>query len=123
MLSLRAAAIFPLITLLWGCGPVLSMSTISQATLALDSAQASGAPEKAIYQYTLGVRLINKAWEEHGYANYQRSAQFAGQAKEALELATKDAGRAVELPVSAPEEIEGSEPDGSGDGDSERWGS
>ena len=119
MLSLRTVVALSLF--LSGCGPVMSMSAISKANMALDLAEESGAPEKALYHYTLGVKLIDKAWEEQGYSNYHRSTQFAEEARDALEMAHKEAGRNLKIPDSTGEEMPNSESNTSEENTS--WGS
>ena len=104
---------------LLGCaGPIVANSTIFRAQGVMAQAEAAGAQEKALYQYTLGTHLLHKAWEEQAHSSYQTSQDLAEQAErafnEALRQCTALGDGKEELPDSVPAET-----NDSNDGD---WG-
>lgn len=108
-----------------GCGPVLATTSIVQARNSLDQATDAGAAEKAPYHYTLGVYLLDKAWEEQATSSYQASQDLAQQAERAFQEAIRksstssgDGSNPEQLPDS---QKDGEAPPASGSDDA-RWG-
>ena len=115
--------VVPILSLLLaGCaGPIIANSAIFRAQGAMHEAEASGAQEKALYQYTLGTYLLQKAWEEQAHSSYQTSEEMAEQAerafREAMRQSTTLGSGNEELPDSQPA---GGQPSKSTGGDN--WG-
>ncbi len=95
----------PLIVLLAfavsACGPIRSTVGIIEAEQTLKAAREAGAAELAPYPFALAERLLAKAIEEQGYADYYASWKLAVEAKGLAEEA--QAAAAVAPPLPAPE--------------------
>lgn len=95
-----------------GCTAIKATVHVAQAEQALADARDHDAQNLAVYEYTMAVRYLEKAREEHGSADYRisedlskRSAEWADKAIIAIERGRKgidmleDAGS---LPTTAP---------------------
>jgi hypothetical protein len=68
------------------CGPITALTTVRDATVALEAAKVAGAEKQAPYEFTSAEQYLAKAREEQGYADYQIAVDLA---KKALEFAVK----------------------------------
>lgn len=87
---IRSLLTLILVLLLAGCGAARGMYFLWDAQKDVAQAEAVGAPEAAVYEYTLARQYLLKAKEEAGYSDYRAAEDLA------LE-ATKWAGRAEEI--------------------------
>jgi hypothetical protein len=82
-----------------------------QAESAVSDARNAGAPDRAVYHWTMADSFIHKAREEWGYSNFgaaetlaRRAEQYA---REAQEIAVK-VGKTIDLnavPEAVPEDV------------------
>lgn len=84
---------------LWGCGPIMSTSKISEAKDALAKAESVNAEELAPYEYTSAQEFIKKADELWGYSKFGDSVDFA---KRAIDFAKAAEKKALEDPWKSP---------------------
>ena len=68
------------------CGPISALSTVRDATVALEAAKVAGADKSAPFEYTSAEQYLTKAREEQGYSDYQVAIELA---KKALDYAVK----------------------------------
>jgi hypothetical protein len=84
-----------------GCGPIEYVTTVTfQASKAVNAAKRAGAPERAVYEWTLSTEYLHKARELAGFARYQEAIGFG---KDALKWAHKAEVLAIEK-KSRPDE-------------------
>jgi hypothetical protein len=76
------------LAILAGCGPVRVTVGLVDAERAVREARDAGAAEHAPYPLTLAEELLAKAIEEKGYAEWEQSFLFAGEAVERAHEAT-----------------------------------
>jgi hypothetical protein len=69
------------------CGPIGYTATILSASQALEEARQAGAAESAPYEYYYAQAHADKSREEAAEAEYQRSMNLAGTAREYAERA------------------------------------
>jgi hypothetical protein len=60
-----------------GCGPIEYVTTVTfQASKAVNAAKRAGAPDRAVYEWTLSTEYLHKARELAGFARYQEAIGF-----------------------------------------------
>lgn len=85
-----------------GCGPLLSTVLIQQAATELEGAKAANAQSYAPYEYTGAELYLEKAREQHGYAEFAPAVDFAYKARE---LARKGKEKALNKRNEAPPNV------------------
>lgn len=92
----------PVMSLMSGCGPLISTYLIISAQADLDGAKAAEAEKYAVYEYVAANEYLHKAREEQGYSDFGPSIDFAYKAKDLAEKATNRASdekkRMTEIP-------------------------
>lgn len=106
----RAVLPTALLFLLSGCGPIISTTAIVHARSNQQAAIDSRAPELAVYEYTLASHLLDKAWEQQGYSQYQSCRELADEAARHFVMADRQARTSADV-GSSEEQLERSEPD------------
>lgn len=105
--------------LLPACGPSLYTFQILPASSAVHSAEQSGAPEHAPYEYWTAREYLEKAAEEANEGNYQDAIRFAERAREmgqAAQQRTADRMQEERAAATAPRPASGAEGDESPEG-------
>jgi len=82
-----AALMLTLLAMVTACGPTQSTLRLSQASIALERARVVEADKKAPYEYYSARFYLHKAEEEWSYSDFQKSFDFATEAKRAAETA------------------------------------
>lgn len=77
------------------CGPVVSGMDVLDASRALADADAAGAKQSALYEYTAASEYLKKAREEAAYSDFIGSCDFADKA---LKLALEAKSKATSAP-------------------------
>jgi hypothetical protein len=89
-----------LVTGLFGaCGPIISTSSLHDASEAVERARDLNADELAIYEFTSAEAYLEKAREEWGYSDFQHAIDYA---RLALEFADRARYRASQGPGTPP---------------------
>ncbi len=84
-----------------GCGPIEYVTTVTfQASKAVNAAKRAGAPDKAVYEWTLSSEYLHKARELAGFARFQEAIGFG---RDSLKWARKAEVLALEK-SSRPDE-------------------
>ena len=68
--------------LMSGCTAIKASIHIAEAEQALGEAREFGAPELAVYEYTMAVRYLEKAREEIGWSDYRVSENLSKRSME-----------------------------------------
>lgn len=93
----RASVLVALAVFIGGCGSILSSSEITSAADALARAESLEAEQLAIYEYVSAEAYLEKAREEWGRSDFQKSVEYARRAQEfaiqAYERAMRHPGR------------------------------
>lgn len=110
---MKATPLLLMLALLVSCGPIRSTVGIIEAGQSLDAAREAGAAELAPYPFALAERLLAKAVEEQGYADYYASWKLATEAKAFADEATTASAAAPPAPAPAatPAPAEPAEPE------------
>ena len=89
-----------------GCAAARGSYFLAEADRQVRSAQESGAPEAAIYAWTMADEYRRKAWEEWGYSDFEAAEELANKAVEWAQKAEKLAatGGADQIDEDVPEE-------------------
>lgn len=106
----RAVLPTAMLVLLCGCGPIISTTAIVHARSNQQAALDVRAPELAVYEYTLASHLLDKAWEQQGYSQYQSCRELADEAARHFVMAERQARSSGDI-TSTEEQLERSEPD------------
>ncbi len=83
-----------------GCAATQAALQISKANKAVDRAKAKGAPDYAVYEYTMAENYLEKAREEAGYSDFKDSVTLAQGAAEWADKAIiviEEEGRGLDL--------------------------
>ena len=83
-----------------GCAATQAALQLSKANKAVDRAKAKGAPEYAIYEYTMAENYLEKAREEAGYSDFKDSVMLSQGAAEWADKAIiviEEEGRGLDL--------------------------
>ena len=83
----RLARLGAVVCLCAGCASVKSTMSLAEAEQAIYQARAAGAPEKAIYHWTVADEFIKKAREEWSHADYEAADTMAAKAVSWAEVA------------------------------------
>ena len=70
------------LTVVAGCGPVQSTSSLIDADVEIEGARAAGAQTAAPYELTTAEAYLKKARELAGYSQYENAAVFAAKARD-----------------------------------------
>ena len=88
------------------CGPVVSGVSVLDASHALAEADAAGAKQNALYEYTAASEYLKKAREEAAYSDFIGSADFADKAlKFALDAKSKAMATPPAVVPTAPSPV------------------
>jgi hypothetical protein len=98
-LALLAAALGAALA---GCGPIVYVSQVHDASDAIDTARAAQAEKYAPYWWTRATQYLQKAREIAAYADFQGANRFGLLATEAAEKATEEAKLAERDPSKRP---------------------
>lgn len=79
---MRAVLLASLLAPLVGCTAAKATYQLVTAEQALQRATDHGAPELAVYEYTMANRYLEKAREEAGYADYRVSVELSNKSAE-----------------------------------------
>lgn len=98
---------------LTGCGAARSVYYLWDAQRDVKAAQEVGAPEKAVYEYTLAHEYLMKAKEEAGYSDYhaseilaRKATTFADKAAEVAQYGTSERDLMLEeMDEVVPDEV------------------
>jgi hypothetical protein len=77
---LKRCILLAALSLLAGCGPIVSGVQIVNANIALSAAETAGAKRTAVYEYTASKEYLQKAREENAYSDFWASRIYADKA-------------------------------------------
>ena len=83
-----------------GCAATQAALQLSKANKAVDRAKAKGAPDYAVYEYTMAENYLEKAREEAGYSDFKDSVMLSQGAAEWADKAIiviEEEGRGLDL--------------------------
>ena len=81
------------------CGPIISTSSLHDATEAVERARDMHADEIAIYEFTSAEAYLEKAREEWGYSDFGHAIDYA---RLAIDFAERARYRAAQGPGTPP---------------------
>lgn len=108
MTSRVVSALVLAIVALSGCAAGRGTYFIADAQKHVRAAEASGAPETAVYAWTMADEYMRKSWEEWGNSDYEDAENLAKKAAEwadkAEQIARSGGGTPMldDAPVEAP---------------------
>lgn len=90
------------ISLFMGCGSVLSTAEINDARDAIERAAVLDAEAYATYEFVSADAYLDKAEEEWGRSDFQKSVEYARRAQQFAEMAYQRAMRHPDRAAPAP---------------------